>query len=145
MGQRPPPAQVRLQGYHTLTATNFPDCLQRVMDVNEHVHVVPLGGSERVGQSLASFTCRVLFFSAKPKDERAFDSLRREAAAEGDIVVLPTIWESYFNITHQTLEVLRTAATDVAATHVLKVCPEIGAGALPIRFNVSQWRSSRSV
>ena len=67
------------------------------------------------------FLYRVLFFSAKPTDERTFDALRKEAAAKGDIVVLPTIWESYYNITHQTLEVLRAAAQDVVATHVLKV------------------------
>lgn len=50
-----------------------------------------------------------------------FESLRREAAAKGDIVVLPLVWESYHNITHQTLEVLRFAAADRDATHVLKV------------------------
>lgn len=63
---------------------------------------------------------RLLFFSAKPSDELMFDSLRREAAAEGDVVVLPSIWESYHNITYQTLEVLRFAAADRDTTHVLK-------------------------
>jgi len=65
--------------------------------------------------------CRLLFFSAKPSDELMFDSLRREAAAKGDVVVLPSIWESYHNITYQTLEVLRFAAADRDTTHVLKV------------------------
>lgn len=65
--------------------------------------------------------CRLLFFSAKPSGERTFTILRTEAAKKQDIVLLPTIWESYHNITHQTLEVLRFAAADNVATHVLKV------------------------
>lgn len=64
---------------------------------------------------------RVLFFSAKPKDEAVFDALRREAADQGDIVVLPGIFEHYHNITHQTLEILRAASMDAVATHALKV------------------------
>lgn len=66
--------------------------------------------------------CRVLFFSAKPREERIFDALRKEAVSKGDVVVLPLIWESYYNITHQTLEVLRAASLDRSATHTLKVC-----------------------
>ena len=62
-----------------------------------------------------------MFFSAKPKDEEAFDALRREAADQGDIVVLPGIFEHYHNITHQTLEILRAASMDPMATHTLKV------------------------
>ena len=31
------------------------------------------------------------------------------------------MWESYHNITHQTLEMLRLAAVDQDASHVLKV------------------------
>lgn len=65
--------------------------------------------------------CRVMFFSAKPKDEEVFDALRREAADQGDIVVLPGIFEHYHNITHQTLEILRAASMDPMATHTLKV------------------------
>jgi len=65
--------------------------------------------------------CRVMFFSAKPKDEEVFDALRREAADQGDIVVLPDIFEHYHNITHQTLEILRAASIDPMATHTLKV------------------------
>jgi hypothetical protein len=65
---------------------------------------------------------RVLFFSAKPRDEGAFDALRREAADSGDVVVLPGVFESYHNITHQTLEILRAASMDPTATHALKVC-----------------------
>ena len=84
------------------------------------------------------FLYRVLFFSAKPTDERTFDALRKEAAAEGDIVVLPTIWESYYNITHQTLEVLRAAAQDVEATHVLKVRDAVAqSGLLRLQTNAS--------
>ncbi|KAK9804299.1 hypothetical protein WJX72_005528 [[Myrmecia] bisecta] len=64
---------------------------------------------------------RVMFFAAKPRDEQLFDELRREASELHDVVVLPTIWEAYFNITHQTLEVCRIAAADPAVTHVLKV------------------------
>lgn len=37
------------------------------------------------------------------------------------MVVLPNIQESYFNITHQTLEMCRMAAMDPAVTHLLKV------------------------
>lgn len=40
---------------------------------------------------------------------------------QGDIVVLPLVEESYFNITHQTLEVLRFGVADPQVTHVLKV------------------------
>ena len=86
----------------------------------------------------APFMYRVLFFSAKPTDERTFDALRKEAAAEGDVVVLPTIWESYYNITHQTLEVLRAAAQDVEATHVLKVHHAVAqTGLLQLQSNAS--------
>ena len=45
----------------------------------------------------------------------------REAASKHDVVVLPHVWESYRNITHQTLEMLRLAAVDRDASHVLKV------------------------
>lgn len=45
----------------------------------------------------------------------------REAAARQDLVVLPHTQESYFNITHQTLEMCRMAAMDPAITHLLKV------------------------
>ncbi len=45
----------------------------------------------------------------------------REAAAHQDVVVLPDIQESYFNITHQTLEMCRMAAMDPTITHLLKV------------------------
>jgi len=45
----------------------------------------------------------------------------REAAEYQDVVVLPNIHESYFNITHQTLEMCRMAAMDPAVTHLLKV------------------------
>ena len=65
----------------------------------------------------------MLFFSAKPKDEKVFDALRREAADQGDVVVLPGIFEHYHNITHQTLEILRAASMDAVATHALKVSP----------------------
>lgn len=45
----------------------------------------------------------------------------REAAARQDVVVLPHTLESYYNITHQTLEMCRMAAMDPAVTHLLKV------------------------
>ena len=63
---------------------------------------------------------RVMFFSAKPTDEGVFDALRREAADQGDVVVLPGVFEHYHNITHQTLEILRAASMDPVATHALK-------------------------
>ena len=47
--------------------------------------------------------------------------VRREAVEQGDLVVLPLVREHYHNITHQTLEVVRIAAADPEATHVLKV------------------------
>lgn len=37
------------------------------------------------------------------------------------MVVLPHTQESYYNITHQTLEMCRMAAMDPAITHLLKV------------------------
>ena len=64
---------------------------------------------------------RVVFVVAKPRGEEAFAALQQEAASSADMVVLPTIWEAYHNITHQTLEVLRAAAVDPTVTHVLKV------------------------
>ena len=45
----------------------------------------------------------------------------REAADFKDVVVLPHTWESYFNITHQTLEMCRIAAMDASITHLVKV------------------------
>ena len=63
----------------------------------------------------------MVFVVAKPREEAAFAALQEEAAAAADMVVLPTIWEAYHNITHQTLEVLRAAAVDPLVTHVLKV------------------------
>ena len=76
--------------------------------------------------------CRVLFFAAKPRDEAVFDALRREAADQGDVVVLPGIFEHYHNITHQTLEILRAASMDAVATHALKVWPASWRPMLPI-------------
>ncbi len=52
---------------------------------------------------------------------QAFEQLRREAAAQGDVVMLPDVWEGYHNITHQTLEVCRVAALHPQATHTMKV------------------------
>ena len=52
---------------------------------------------------------------------QVFEQLRREAAAQGDVVMLPDVWEGYHNITHQTLEVCRTAALHPKATHTMKV------------------------
>ena len=48
-------------------------------------------------------------------------SCNREAASHQDLVVLPHIRESYYNITHQTLEMCRMAAMEPAITHLLKV------------------------
>ena len=42
------------------------------------------------------------------------------AADQGDVVVLPGVFEHYHNITHQTLEILRAASMDPVATHALK-------------------------
>lgn len=70
------------------------------------------------------FLCRlerVLFFSAKPRNEAVFDALRAEAVAKRDVVVLPQVWEHYDNITHQTLEMCRAAALERHMTHLLKV------------------------
>ena len=63
---------------------------------------------------------RVAFFAAQPQEESLFDALRAEAVAAGDLVVLPGITEHYLNITYQTLEILRAASMDAAATHTLK-------------------------
>ena len=63
----------------------------------------------------------MVFFSAKPTEDAAFDILRAEAAEKGDVVVLPGVFEHYGNITHQTLEIFRAAALDPRATHVMKV------------------------
>ncbi len=65
----------------------------------------------------------MLFFSAKPRDEDAFDALRAEAVGERDLVVLPHVWEHYDNITHQTLEMCRAAALERRMTHLLKARP----------------------
>ena len=55
-------------------------------------------------------------------DLRNVDALVcREAADYQDVVVLPHTWESYFNITHQTLEMCRMAAIDPSITHLMKV------------------------
>ncbi len=57
---------------------------------------------------------RVKFTAQAPSQVRA------EAREHRDIVLLPNVLEGYFNITHQTLEVLRSAALDEQVTHVLK-------------------------
>ena len=67
------------------------------------------------------FSAPVRASYAAPTDEGVFDALRREAADTGDIVVLPGVFEHYYNITHQTLEILRAASMDPLATHALKV------------------------
>lgn len=64
---------------------------------------------------------RVMFFVSRPRDERLFDAVRREAAEKDDLVVLGHVWESYDNITYQTFEVCRAAYVDGHATHVMKV------------------------
>lgn len=64
---------------------------------------------------------RVVFVAAQPRDTTAFDALRMEAVAHHDLVVVPNVLEHYDNITHQTLEACRIAATDLVATHFLKV------------------------
>ena len=58
---------------------------------------------------------------AKPRSPPLFAAMQEEAAAKGDMAVLPGIWEAYHNITHQTLEILRLAAILPAVTHVAKV------------------------
>ena len=77
---------------------------------------------------------RVLFFAAKPREPEVFEELRKEAATEGDIVMLPNVWEGYHNITHQTLEVCRVSALHPLATHTMKVSvsdwPDVALGAI---------------
>lgn len=65
---------------------------------------------------------RVMFVASRPRDPVAFAALRAEAVAYRDLAVLPHVWEHYANITYQTLDACRIAATDHAATHFLKVC-----------------------
>ena len=67
---------------------------------------------------------RVLFFTAKPRNESLFDALRREAVAKRDLVILPHVWEHYVNITHKTLEMCRAAALERRMTHLLKARPQ---------------------
>jgi Galactosyltransferase len=66
---------------------------------------------------------RVLFFMARPREAALLEGVRQEEELYGDIVLLPSIWEHYHNITHQTLEILRFAAAEASATHVMKVGP----------------------
>lgn len=66
--------------------------------------------------------CRVVFVVAKPREPALFQAMQEEAAATGDMAVLPGVWEGYHNITHQTLEVFRLAAIIPEVTHVAKVC-----------------------
>eukprot|EP00884_Botryococcus_braunii_P001415 jgi/Botrbrau1/11274/Bobra.0038s0042.1 len=64
---------------------------------------------------------RVLFFMARPREPDLLEGIRQEEEWYGDIVLLPSIWEHYHNITYQTLEILRFAAAEPFATHVMKV------------------------
>ena len=67
---------------------------------------------------------------AKPRDPAVFQAMQEEAAATGDMAVLPGVWEGYHNITHQTLEIFRLAAILPEVTHVAKVRPPMGAGGM---------------
>ena len=73
--------------------------------------------------SLTLPLARVVFVVAKPRDPALFEAMQEEAAATGDMAVLPGIWEGYHNITHQTLEVFRLAAIMPDVTHVAKASP----------------------
>lgn len=64
---------------------------------------------------------RVMFVAARPRDTAMMVSLRAEALRHRDLVVVSHVWEHYDNITHQTLEACREAASDPVATHLLKV------------------------
>jgi hypothetical protein len=44
-----------------------------------------------------------------------------ETLIHNDMVVLNHVFENYFNVTHQTLEIFRFVAVDPTATHILKV------------------------
>ena len=50
-----------------------------------------------------------------------------ESVKNADMMILPDIMESYYNCTHQTLDMFRLAAVDPSATHLLKAS-QLGAG-----------------
>ena len=97
-----------------------PTCLATVWCLK---HLQETGACEACAVLSFVFACRVLFVVAKPREPSLFQAMQEEAAALGDVAVLPGIWEAYHNITHQTLEILRLAAVMPAVTHVAKVSP----------------------
>lgn len=64
---------------------------------------------------------RVVFVVSRPRTPQLLASIRREASIHNDIVFLGHVEEHYHNITHQTLEIFRTAAAySGPVTHVMK-------------------------
>ena len=66
-----------------------------------------------------------MFFVALPKDRPSLDALQDEAAQHGDLAMEPHTYESYWNITNQTLDMFRFATVDRAFTHFMKVIAAI--------------------
>jgi hypothetical protein len=62
-----------------------------------------------------------MFFLSTPRDTVDIMGLQREAVEYGDISMEPHILQGYPNITHQTLDMMRTAVVDKTVTHLLKV------------------------
>jgi beta-1,3-galactosyltransferase len=64
---------------------------------------------------------RVVFVVSRPATMEALDSIRQEAKETGDIILVHHVEEHYFSITHQSLEVFRSAhAFHGPITHVMK-------------------------
>jgi hypothetical protein len=62
-----------------------------------------------------------VFVLARPQTASLLPSIRAEALEQGDIIIVPNVMEHYNNITHQTLEVFRSAhAFHGDITHVCK-------------------------
>jgi hypothetical protein len=64
---------------------------------------------------------RVVFVLARPQNTSLLQSIRAEALEHDDIILAGHVWEHYNNITHQTLELFRSAyAYHGSITHVCK-------------------------
>jgi hypothetical protein len=64
---------------------------------------------------------RVVFILSKPREKGITEAVHQEILRHNDVVVVGHVLEHYFNITHQTLELFRTAyAFHGNITHVLK-------------------------
>ena len=100
--------------------TNLKDCFISIGVLSASTHK-PQRDAIRTGWGTSPHICQLKFFIATNSDPAVVQQVQKESDHHNDIVSLPHIVESYYNITHQTMEIFKTMTQGNNATYVMKV------------------------